>query len=145
MGLLTERLRLDLTRARKASDKLRVSVLGMSVSEMHNRRIETGGDLTEADEIAVISKAVKRRHEAAEQMRSAGREELAEKELEEAAILVGYLPAEADEGEVRALIRAAIDGGAVRMGEVMKQVSPKLRGRFDGRRLNALVQEALGG
>lgn len=141
---LQDRLAADLMAARKAQDKLRVMVLGTTISEMKNKRIELGRDLTDDDGVAVLGKALKRRSEAAEQMRAGGHEELAAKEDAEAAILGCYLPQAMPESEVRTLVQAAIDGGATRMGDVMKIVSPRTRGRFDGKALSGIVQSMLG-
>jgi uncharacterized protein YqeY len=78
-------------------------------------------------------------------MRAGGREELAAKEEEEATLLQSYLPAELTEGEVREMVREAIDGGATDIGGVMKTVMPRARGRFDGKELNRVVREELAG
>ena len=89
--------------------------------------------------------AIKRRREAAEQMRGGGREELAQKEEQEAAILQAYLPPQLGEDEVRAMVREAIAAGASDIGAVMKAVSPRTKGQFDGRELNRITRETLAG
>src|SRR5690606_36793115 len=87
---------------------------------------------------------IKRRREAAEQMRSGQRVELAEKEEQEAKMLQAYLPPQLDETDVRALVREAIQAGAADLGSVMKAVMPKVKGRFEGKELNRIVREELG-
>lgn len=133
----------DRNLARKAGDRLRVSVLSMLVSEIRNREIETGGPAGDAEVRQVLARAVKQRQEAAEQMRDGGREELARKEEEEAEIVREYLPEPLGEDEVREMVRELIEGGATEMGAVMGQLMPRLRGRFEGREANRIVQEEL--
>ncbi|HEX2204138.1 MAG TPA: GatB/YqeY domain-containing protein [Longimicrobium sp.] len=140
-----EQLRADLNAARRERDKLRTTVLTTLLSEVRNKEIEVGHELGDEEVQAVATSAIKRRREAAEQMRAGGREELAAKEESEAAILQGYLPPQLSEDEVRALIREAVAGGAKDVGGVMKAVMPKARGKFDGKELNRLVREALAG
>lgn len=142
---LKERIRSDLNVARRERDKLRTTVLTTYLSDLRNREIELGRELSEEEVQAVATSSIKRRREAAEQMRAGGRAELAEKEEQEAVLLQGYLPAQLSEEEVRGLIRDAIAGGAADLGSVMKQVMPRAKGRFDGRELNRLVREGLGG
>ena len=142
---LLEQLRADLTRARKDRDKLRTTTLSTFLSEVKNREIELGRPAADDDVRGLLTTALKRRREAAEQMRAGGRAELAEKEEQEGALLQGYLPPALGEDEVRGMIRDAIAGGAADVGGVMKAVMPGTRGRFDGRELNRLVREALAG
>jgi uncharacterized protein len=141
---LKERVRTDLNAARKVRDKLHTIVLTGFLAEIRNREIDLGREAVDDDVQALIATAVKRRREAAEQMRAGGRPELAEKEDQEAALLQRYLPAQLDEDEVRAMIRDAIAAGAGDLGAVMKSVIPRTKGRFEGRELNRLVREELG-
>lgn len=141
---LKERVRADLNDARRQRDKLRTLVLTTFLADVRNREIELGREAGDDDVQALLTRAVKRRHEAAEQMRGGGREELAQKEEQEAALLQAYLPAALSEAEVRGFIREAVAAGAADLGAVMKAVMPKVKGRFDGRELNRLVREALG-
>ncbi|MDB4950971.1 MAG: hypothetical protein JWM27_3620 [Gemmatimonadetes bacterium] len=141
---LKERIRTDLNDARRERDKLRTTVLTTALSDVRNREIELGRDVADEDVHALMTTAIKRRREAAEQMRAGAREELALKEEQEAEILKAYLPQQLSEDEVRALVRKAVAGGAADLGAVMKQVMPHAKGRFDGRELNRIVKEALG-
>ncbi|HWV56045.1 MAG TPA: GatB/YqeY domain-containing protein [Longimicrobiales bacterium] len=142
---LLGRIRADLNTARKERDRTRMDALGMLIAESQNRRIEKGAELTDDDIVALITGAVKRRREAAEQMRAGGRDELATKEEAEAAILQSYLPEQLSEDEVRGLVREAIAAGATDLGAIMKSVMPRTRGRFDGKELNRIAREELGG
>lgn len=141
---LKTRLREDLNTARKAREKLRTTVLSSTLAELRNHEIELGREAADEDVVAVVSSAVKRRHEAAEQMRSGGRAELAEGEEREAEILSGYLPPPLSQDEVRALVRDAMAGGAASVGAVMGALMPAIKGRFDGREANRIVREELG-
>ncbi|MFP4624310.1 MAG: GatB/YqeY domain-containing protein [Gemmatimonadota bacterium] len=141
---LKDRIRTDLVEARRGRDRLRTMVLTTVLSEIRNKEIELGRDATDEDVIGVLTRSIKQRAEAAEQMRGAGREELAEKEEREAELLDAYTPESMGEDEVRAIVREAIAGGADNMGAVMGQLMPRIKGRFDGREANRIVREELG-
>lgn len=141
---LKEQIRGDLNTARRERDKLRTTVLTTLLSDLRNREIEVGHELADEEVLPVVNSGIKRRREAAEQMRAGGREELALKEEEEARILAVYLPPQLDEGAVRGFVREAIAGGAKELGGVMKAVMPRVKGQFDGKELNRIVREELG-
>jgi uncharacterized protein YqeY len=140
---LKTRLKEDLIQARKGREKLRTLVLSTTLSELRNREIELGKDGDDAEVLSVIGKAVKRRKEAAGQMRAGGREELATKEEAEAEILGAYLPVGLSEAEVRGIVREIVAEGAGEMGPVMGKLMPRLKGRFDGKEANRIVREVL--
>jgi uncharacterized protein YqeY len=139
---LKTRLQSDLNLARKSRDRGRTLVLSTTLSELKNLEIENGRDAGDDDATLVLTRAIKRRREAADQMRHA-RPELAQKEEAEAEILKAYLPEGLSEDQVRAIIREAIAAGATQAGPLMGQVMPKLKGRFDGKEANRLVREEL--
>jgi uncharacterized protein len=141
---LKDRIRGDLNDARRQKDRLRTTVLTSTLSEIRNREIELGREASDEDVIAVVARAIKQRRESSEQMRSAGRPELADKEDREAELLAAYMPAAMSEAEVREAVRAAIAGGANSMGAVMGAIMPRIKGRFDGRDANRIVREELG-
>lgn len=142
---LKSRLQTELNDARRARDKVRTLVLSTTLSEVRNHEIDTGHDATDDDVVRVVAKAIKQRRDAAEQMRSGDREDLATKEEAEAAVLADYLPEGLSEVEVRAMIDEIVAAGADGMGAVMGQLMPRLRGRFDGGAANRLVREILSG
>lgn len=144
MSELVERLRNDLNTARRERDKLRTLVLTTTLAELKNREIELGRAATDADALEVIGRAIKKRREAAEQIRAVGRADAAEKEEQEAVLLTAYMPAQLSEPDVREIVRAAIAGGANNVGAVMSLVMPQLKGRFDGKEANRIVREELG-
>lgn len=139
---IADTVKQDLTTAMKAGEKDRVGALRLVLSELQKAAKE-GGD----DELAVLRRERKRRHEAAKAFRDAGRDELADGEEAEATIIEAYLPAELSDDELRAIVTAAVaETGASTpkdMGQVMKAAMPKIAGRADGKRVSALVGEAL--
>jgi uncharacterized protein YqeY len=141
---LKERIRADLNAARRERDRLRTVLLTTILSDIRNREIEVGHELSDEETQEVLQRGIKRRREAAEQMRAGGRAELAEKEEQEAEVLASYLPAPLTEEEVRRLVREAIAGGATTLGAVMGRIMPAIRGRFDGKEANRIAREELG-
>ena len=141
---LKQQIQSDVIVARKARDRLRTVVLTTLLSEVRNREIEERGELENSGVEAVVTRAIKQRRDASEQMRAGGRPELADKEDAEAEILQVYLPPPLTEAEVRAMVQGAIAGGADQLGALMGQVMPQIRGRFDGKEANRIVREELG-
>jgi uncharacterized protein len=139
---LADKVKTDLTTAMKAGEKDRVGALRMVLSELQ-KAAKDGGD----DEVAVLRRERKRRHESARAFREGGRDDLAAAEEAEATIIEAYLPSELSDDELRAIVQAAVaEAGATTpkdMGQVMKAAMPKVAGRADGKRVSALVQEAL--
>ncbi len=137
-----DQVRTDMTTAMKAGDRERVGALRLVLSELQ-KDAKDGG----TDELAVLRRERKRRLEAAEQFRDAGRSELAEGEEAEARIIEGYLPTELDDAELDAIVQAAIAETGAKdpkdMGQVMKAVMAKAGGRADGKRASARVREVL--
>lgn len=142
---LKARLQQDLNEARRSRNKLATTVYSTTLAEVRNEEISLGAEATEEDVQRVVTRALKRRREAAEQMRAGGREELAEKEEAEADLLKVYLPPPLTEEEVRGMIQEIVAGGADQMGPVMGKIMPLVRGRFDGKEVNRLVREELAG
>lgn len=142
MPTLADKVKEDLTAAMKAGERERVGALRMVLSELQKAAKE-GSD----DELAVLRRERKRRHESALAFRDAGRAELAAREEGEAELIETYLPAELSDDELRAIVTAAVaETGATDpkdMGSVMKAAMPKVAGRADGKRVSALVNEVL--
>lgn len=120
-------------------------MLSTTLSEVRNQEIEAGRSADDELVRDVLSRALKQRKEAAEQMRSGGREELAEAEEREAEVLREFLPPALEEDEVRAMIREIVAEGATGTGPVMGRLMPRIKGRFDGGHANRLVREELDG
>jgi hypothetical protein len=128
----------------KAGEKDRVGALRLVLAEL--QKAEKEGS---SDELAVLRRERKRRHESASAFRDGGRPELADAEEAEARMIADYLPAELSDDELRAIVADAVaETGAASpkdMGQVMKAAMPKVAGRADGKRVSALAQEALRG
>ena len=139
---VTDAVRRDLATAMKAGERERVATLRLVLSELQKAAKEGDGD-----ELAVLRRERKRRRESAEAFRNGGREDLATGEEAEATIIEAYLPAELSEDELRAVVTDALaETGATSpkdMGRVMKAAMQRAGGRADGKRVSALVQEAL--
>ena len=141
---LALRLQTDLNAARKAQDRPLTLVLGTVMSDVKNRRIELRRDLTDEEIVEVLRRGIKRRRESVEMFEKGGRQELADKERQELAVMERYLPPSVDPEELRAAVRAAIAGGAANIGAVMGKVMPQFKGRVDGSAINAMAREELG-
>jgi uncharacterized protein len=139
---LYDTLQADLNAARKAQDKPRVLVLGTIFSDVKNRKIELRRDLTDDEVIDVLRKGIKRRKESID-MYAGKREDLADKERAEVAVLGVYLPAAVSDDELRAAVRTAIAAGAQQIGAVMGKVLPQFKGRADGSTISAIAREEL--
>ena len=131
-----------MTAAMKAGDRDRAGTLRLLLSEL--QKAAKDGD---ADELAVLRRERKRRHDAREAFAGAGRDELAGREAAEAATIQAYLPAELGDEELDGLVRGAIErtgaAGPRDMGRVIKEVLAGAQGRVDGRRVSAKVKELL--
>ena len=140
---LADKVKQDLVVAMKAGERDRVGALRLLLSELQKNAKEGDGD-----ELAVLRRERKRRLDAAEQFRGAGRDELADGEEAEARLIEGYLPAQLGEDGLRAIVAAAVAETAASspkdMGAVMKVAMAKAAGKADGKAVSALVREALG-
>jgi uncharacterized protein len=131
----------------RSGDALRRDVLRMASSALYNAEKRQGAPLSDDDAIAVMTREVKTRRESVEAYRAAGREDLAAKEEAEIAILGGYLPEALSETELAALVDegiAATGAASARdLGKVMGWLSPRTRGRADGKVVSGMVAAAL--
>ena len=141
---LTDQVKADLTTAMKAGEKDRVGTLRLVLSELQKDAKEGKGD-----ELAVLRRERKRRHESSRAFRDGGRDDLAEAEEAEAALIETYLPSELSDDELDQIVAAAVaESGAESardMGKVMPLAMKQVAGRADGRRVSDKVKEALQG
>jgi uncharacterized protein len=150
MTTLKGQLQADLTAAIKGRDELRAATLRMALTAITNAEVagKQARQLSDDEVIAVLAKEAKKRREAAEAFSSGGRREQAERELAEGAVLDEYLPAQIGDDELRDIVATAIaDTGAAgpkAMGQVMKVVTPQVKGRAEGARVAAEVRRQLG-
>ncbi|MBM3205537.1 GatB/YqeY domain-containing protein [Candidatus Shapirobacteria bacterium] len=145
--MLLTQIQSDLSSALKDKDEIRVSTLRLLLSEIHNRQIEKQADLTDEDIVAVIRHGVKQRQEAMEAYQKGGRDDLVQKEKQEAEILSKYLPQEMTTKELEKLVKEAIDEsqatGPADFGKVMGLVMNKVKGRIDGAKVAAVVKKMI--
>jgi len=147
--MLAERLRGDLTAAMKRRDELATSALRMALAAV--KEVAVSGaearDLDDDEIVKVLTKQVKKREEAAEAFRNAGRADRADRELAEAEVLAPYLPAALTPDELEAIITETLAeggfSGMAAMGPAMKAVTAKVAGRADGKTVSTLVRERL--
>jgi uncharacterized protein YqeY len=144
MAELLARLQQDMNAARKAQDKARTLLLGTILSDIKNRRIELRRDPNDEEVLDVVRRGIKRRRESVDMYVSAKREDLADKERAEIALLEAYQPPQVSDDEVRSAVRAAIEGGAANIGAVMGAVLPRFKGRAEGSTISAIAREELG-
>ena len=135
--------------AMKSRDPVTLSTLRLLLAAMHNEEIRLRRELTHEEIQRTIATLCKQRTEAIDLYRKGKREELAQKEEAELAVLKQLLPQPLSENEIKALIVASIaESGATGLrdlGKVMKLVMPKVSGRGDGKQINELAKALLGG
>lgn len=150
MTLLKEHLRADLTTALRERDALRAATIRLALTAVTNAEVAgaTARELSDDEVVDVLGRELKKRREAAEAFDRAGRPQQAERERAEGVVLEGYLPAPLTDAELRELVASAIGetgaSGVRALGQVMKVLTPRTRGRADGGRVSAEVRRQLG-
>ena len=138
-----EQVQADVRTAMKAGERERAGALRMIVDSL-----QKDAKLGDGDEVAVLQRERKKRIEAADAYRDAGRTEQADAEGFEAELIEGYLPKQLSDEDLAGLVDAAIEESGAseqrQMGDVMKALMPKVGGRADGKRVSAAVRERLG-
>jgi hypothetical protein len=146
---LQEKLNEDYKAALKAGDKLRFETIRLLRAQLKDEQINKMRPLTAEEEIAVLSNAAKKRREAIALYKQANRDDLLEKEMTELAVISDYLPQALSTDELARIIDAAIqESGAASAGElgkVMGKIMPQVKGRADGKVVQQMVRERLGG
>jgi uncharacterized protein YqeY len=149
MTTLKERLQADLTSAIKGRDELRSATIRMALAAITTEEVagKQARQLTEDEVVTILGREAKKRREAAEAFASGGRADKAERELAEGAVLDEYLPEQVSDAELADIVAAAVaDSGAAgpkAMGQVMKIVTPQVKGRAEGSRVAAEVRRQL--
>ena len=146
---LTDQINNDIKEAMKAKDTVRLTALRAIKSQLLLAATEKGSDSSSADEagIKMLQKLVKQRKESAELYQQQSREDLADPELAEAAIIEKYLPKQLSEEELTPILKAIIDkvgaAGPQDMGKVMGAASQELAGKADGKTISTVVRNLL--
>jgi len=145
---LKQKLSDDLKQAIRGRDKLRSLVIRLIMAAIKNAEIAKQASLDEADILGIITKEARQRKESIEAFRQGDRQDLVAQEEAELAILKDYLPRQISRDEIIAYARKVIDQvgaqGPRDKGKVMTQLIPQLKGKADGREINAVVTELLG-
>jgi uncharacterized protein YqeY len=143
---IKDQISADMKEAMRAKDQVKVDTLRAAMSAITYKKAESGGDLSEEDELAVLQKQVKQRNDSIAEYTKAGRTELADKEAKEKEILARYLPAQKSPEEIKKILHEIIESLDVsqrNQGNIMKLAMPKLKGLADGNVVKQLVAEVL--
>ena len=145
---LQQRLSDDIKQAMRAGEKLKLMALRSLLAALRKDAMDSGKDLSEAEEIAILQRGLKQRKESAEAFTKGNLPELARKEEEEAEILGAYLPRQLSDAELADAVAEAMrdtgGSGPKDMGKVMGRLLAKYKGHVDGGRAKDAVQKALG-
>jgi len=144
---LLEQLNKDMVVSMKNKDSFSLGVIRMAKGAIQLEAINKKKDLTDEDVVAVISKQIKMRNDSIAEFTKAGRTDLVEQNQKEIEILNKYMPAQLSSEEVDKIIQEAfekLNPTSKDMGLIMKEVSPKLKGKADMSKVNAIIKEKLG-
>ncbi|MCC5889340.1 MAG: GatB/YqeY domain-containing protein [Alkalibacterium sp.] len=137
----------DMKVAMKAKDKEKLSTIRMLKSALQTEQINKGEELTEEDELTILSREKKQRVESLNEFKAAGREDLILKLEKELEVVDHYLPAQLGEEEVRGIVQETISetnaSSMKDMGKVMGALMPKVKGKADGNLVSKIVKEEL--
>ena len=145
---LKEKLNNELKQAMRGGDKVRRSVIRLVLAAVQNAEIARQAALEDSDVLGIIAKEARQREESVEAFRKGNRPDLVAQEEEELAILREYLPQQVTRDEIMAEARRIIEEvgaqGPGDKGKVMPKLIAQLKGKADGREINAVVTELLG-
>jgi len=146
---LEEKLFADIKESMKKREMDKLNTLRLVKAAMENYKIKTKTEkLSDEQVLEIITKQVKQRRESYESFAKAGRDDLAAKETAEIELLSVYLPAQLSDESIQKEVEAAITTTHASVkadaGKVMKEVMPRLKGKADGKRINAVVMKLLG-
>ena len=145
--MLKQRLKDDTIKYMKSKDKVRLTTLRTLMAEVKYKEIDLKRDLAEDELIAIIQKTIKQLNETLDYAKKSNSEDIiAETEIA-IEMLTVYMPTQFTDDEAKAIILEVIAEndfkGKGDMGKVMKAVMPKLKGKYDGKKINPLVNELL--
>lgn len=144
---LLERLNEDMKQAMRNKEKDKLTVIRMVKASLQNEAIKLGAELTEEQELTVLSREVKQRKDSLHEFEKAGREDLVEKIRTELKFVELYMPKQLSEEEVSKIVQETIfetkASSKADMGKVMAAIMPKVKGKADGATVNKLVQQHL--
>ena len=139
----------DMKAAMRAKDSERLATVRLLIAEIKRKEVDERIELDDAQVVAIVEKMIKQRKDSITQFEAGGRQDLADIEKAELAVLVTYMPAGLSDEEVAAEVAAAVAAsgaaGPQDMGKVMGILKPKLAGRADMTAVSAQVKKALAG
>jgi uncharacterized protein YqeY len=139
----------DMKNAMRAKDSERLTTIRLLISDIKRKEVDERIELNDTQVLAVVEKMIKQRKDSITQFEAGNRQDLADKEKAELAILSAYMPAGLSDEEVAAEVTAAVAAsgaaGPQDMGKVMAILKPKLAGRADMTAVSGLVKKALSG
>lgn len=137
----------DMKAAMRAKDSGRLATIRLLTAAIKQKEVDERIDVSDEQVLAIIEKMIKQRKDSISQFEAGGRQDLADIEKAELAILSTYMPAALSEAEVQAEVAAAVSAvgasGPQDMGKVMGVLKPKLAGRADMTAVSAMVKAAL--
>jgi uncharacterized protein YqeY len=146
---LKERITDDMKAAMRAKDSERLGAIRMLTAAIKQKEVDDRVELDDTGVIAIVDKLIKQRKDSIEAFQKAARQDLADKEAAEMAVLQVYLPARLSADEVAAEVRAIVAklgaSGPGDMGKVMGAVKARLAGKADMGQVSAAVKAALAG
>lgn len=144
---LKERITDDMKSAMRAKNKERLMTIRLVLAVVKQQEVDTQEDVGDQAVLAILDKQVKQRRDSIAQYDKAGRDDLANQERKEMAILQEYLPEQLTDSEIDALIQQALDetgASAMKdMGKVMGFITPKAKGRADMGKISGLIKSRL--
>jgi len=145
---LKQRIDADMKAAMRAKDRERLGTVRLILAAIKQREVDERTTLDDDQVLAVLDKMAKQRRDSIAQYEGAGRQDLADKEQRELAIIQDYMPQPLSAAEIAALIDAAVAstgaGGMQDMGKVMGVLKPQVQGRADMGAVSAAVKARLG-
>ena len=144
---LKDQITEDMKAAMRAKEAVKLGTIRLITAAMKQKEVDERIELTDTLVLAIIEKMIKQRKDSIQQFEAGGRQDLADIEKAELAILSGYMPASLSAAQIQAEVTAAVTAsgaaGPQDMGKVMAIVKPKLAGRADMTVVSALVKAAL--
>ena len=144
--MLKETLKKDEIAAMKARDKARVSVLRLVNSEIKAYEVNNREEISDENVIKIVEKSIKQNKEALEYAKQANNEEKIAEGNFAIEVLTPYLPKQLTDDEVNEMLKEIIASGnytAADMGKIMKEIMPKVSGKFDRSKINPMVKALL--
>ena len=133
--------------AMRAKDKARLGAIRLMQAEFKRIEVDERIEIDDARVLAVLDKMVKQRRDSINQYEAAGRQELADVEIAEIAVIQDFLPAALSDKEITAMVQAAIEqtgaSSMADMGKVMGIIKPQIQGRADAGAVSGLVKATL--